>query len=162
MTAKTRGAKTVIVVDGNEFRLEAAREFGADEVFTPGEGTLEKVKALTADGLGVDVAMEAVGIPATFTLCLDAIRPGGRVANLGVHGKPVEFPIDREWINNITITTGLVNSTTAPELLGRISEGSIQPERFVTHRFTFDEWEKAYATFSDAAEQKALKVILTA
>lgn len=162
MTAKTRGAKTVIAVDGNEFRLEAAREFGADEVFTPGEGTLEKVKALTADGLGVDVAMEAVGIPATFTLCLDAIRPGGRVANLGVHGKPVEFPIDREWINNITITTGLVNATTAPELLGRISEGSIQPERFVTHRFTFDEWEKAYATFSDAAEQKALKVIVTA
>lgn len=84
MTAKTRGARTVIAVDGNEFRLEAAREFGADEVFTAGEGTLEKVKALTADGLGVDVAMEAVGIPATFTLCLDSIRPGGRVANLGV------------------------------------------------------------------------------
>ncbi|MDO5634187.1 MAG: zinc-dependent alcohol dehydrogenase family protein [Micrococcus sp.] len=162
MTAKTRGAKTVIVVDGNEFRLEAAKKFGADHVFTPGDDTLEKVKALTEGETGVDVAMEAVGIPATFTMCLDAIRPGGRVANLGVHGKSVDFPIDREWINNITITTGLVNSTTAPELLERISEGSIKPEEFVTHRFTFDQWEEAYDTFSNASDQKALKVIVTA
>lgn len=162
MTAAAKGASTVIAVDGNEFRLESARKFGATHTFTPGEDTTAKVKELTADGLGVDVAMEAVGIPATFSACLDAIRPGGHVANLGVHGKPVEFPIDREWINNITITTGLVNATTAPELLGRIQDGSIKPEEFVTHRFTFDQWDEAYETFAHAADEKALKVIVTA
>lgn len=162
MTAAAKGASTVIAVDGNEFRLESARKFGATHTFTPGEDTTAKVKELTADGLGVDVAMEAVGIPATFSACLDAIRPGGHVANLGVHGKPVEFPIDREWINNITITTGLVNATTAPELLGRIQNGSIKPEEFVTHRFMFDQWDEAYETFAHAADEKALKVIVTA
>lgn len=78
-----------------------------------------------------------------------------------MHGKPVEFPIDTQWINNITMTTGLVNSTTAPELLEDIVSGAIQPERFVTHRFTFDQWEEAYDTFTRAADEKALKVIVT-
>lgn len=162
MTAAAKGASTIIAVDGNEFRLESARKFGATHTSTPGEDTTAKVKELTADGLGVDVAMEAVGVPATLSACLDAIRPGGHVANLGVHGKPVEFPIDREWINNITITTGRVNATTAPELLGRIQDGSIKPEEFLTHRFTFDQWDEAYEMFAHAADEKALKVIVTA
>ncbi|WP_367275057.1 zinc-binding dehydrogenase [uncultured Micrococcus sp.] len=131
MTAAAKGASTIIAVDGNEFRLESARKFGATHTFTPGEDTTAKVKELTADGLGVD-------------------------------GKPVEFPIDREWINNITITTGLVNATTAPELLGRIQNGSIKPEEFVTHRFMFDQWDEAYEMFAHAADEKALKVIVTA
>jgi len=131
MTAAAKGASTIIAVDGNEFRLESARKFGATHTFTPGEDTTAKVQELTADGLGVD-------------------------------GKPVEFPIDREWINNITITTGRVNATTAPELLGRIQDGSIKPEEFVTHRFTFDQWDEAYETFAHAADEKALKVIVTA
>lgn len=131
MTAAAKGASTIIAVDGNEFRLESARKFGATHTSTPGEDTTAKVQELTADGLGV-------------------------------HGKPVEFPIDREWINNITITTGLVNATTAPELLGRIQNGSIKPEEFVTHRFMFDQWDEAYETFAHAADEKALKVIVTA
>ena len=114
------------------------------------------------DGAGVDVAIEAVGIPETFTMCLDAIRPGGRVANVGVHGAPVNFPIERDWINNITITTGLVNATTTEQLLEDITAGRIAPEKFVTHRFTFDQWEEAYDTFVRAADEHALKVIVTA
>ncbi|GAB2763481.1 zinc-dependent alcohol dehydrogenase family protein [Sinomonas soli] len=164
MTAGPAGAAKVIAVDGNEYRLEQARAFGATDTLRAGEGVdvAAEIKRLSRDGLGVDVAIEAVGIPATFSAALGAIRPGGRVANVGVHGKPVEFPIDRDWINNITITTGLVNATTAPELLDKISSGAIDPAKFVTHRFAFGEIMAAYDTFANAATEKALKVIITA
>ena len=164
MTAASSGASKVIAVDGNKFRLEQSREFGATDTIDVGGGedVVAALKELSKDGLGVDVAIEAVGIPETFATCLDAIRPGGRVANAGVHGEPVSFPIDRDWINNITITTGLVNATTAPELLEQITSGEIEPEKFVTHHFTLDQIEEAYDTFSRAADEHALKVILTA
>ena len=162
MTAATAGAGKVIAVDGNKFRLEESRQFGATDTIDATSGdTVEQLKQLSHDGLGVDVAIEAVGIPATFGTALDSIRPGGRVANVGVHGAPVTFPIDRDWINNITITTGLVNATTAPELLDQIKSGVLKPEKFVTHRFTFDEFDEAYRTFADAADEHALKVIIT-
>ncbi|MGD8150941.1 zinc-binding dehydrogenase [Ornithinimicrobium sp. Y1694] len=160
MTAASTGAGRIIAVDGNKFRLEEAREFGATDTIEAGPEALEQIKELTG-GKGVDVAIEAVGIPATFELCLDSIRPGGRVANAGVHGVPVSFPIERDWINNITITTGLVNATTTPQLLEDIEGGRIAPEKFVTHRFTFDQWDEAYDTFSRAADEHALKVIVT-
>ncbi|GAB3278626.1 zinc-dependent alcohol dehydrogenase family protein [Sinomonas notoginsengisoli] len=164
MTAGPAGASKVIAVDGNEYRLEEAKKFGATDTVTVREGVdvVAELKKFSRDGLGVDVAIEAVGIPATFTAALDSIRPGGRVANVGVHGKPVEFPIDRDWINNITVTTGLVNATTAPELLDKITAGAIDPAKFVTHRFTFEQIMDAYETFSNAAAERALKVIITA
>lgn len=161
MTARSSGAAKVIAVDGNPFRLMAARDFGATDTVEAGPDALDQLKAFGPGGKGVDVAIEAVGIPATFALCLDAIRPGGRVANVGVHGKPVTLPIDRDWINNITITTGLVNATTAPQLLEDIQAGRIAPEKFVTHRFTFDQWDQAYDTFSRAADEEALKVVVS-
>ncbi|WP_310526287.1 alcohol dehydrogenase catalytic domain-containing protein [Nocardioides sp.] len=162
MTASSQGASRVIAVDGNKFRLEASREFGAtDTVDASGHDLVTELKGLSGDGLGVDVAIEAVGIPATFGLALDSIRPGGHVANVGVHGESVQFPIERDWINNITITTGLVNATTAPELLTKITSGAIDPAKFVTHRFGFDQFLEAYDTFADAAEQQALKVIIS-
>jgi alcohol dehydrogenase len=163
MTAAAKGASKVIAVDGNKFRLEESREFGATDTIdiTSGDDVLAELKKLSRDGLGVDVAIEAVGIPATFATALDSIRPGGRVANVGVHGAPVSFPIERDWINNITITTGLVNATTAPELLDKISSGEIDPDKFVTHRFTFEQFEEAYDTFANAAEEHALKVVIT-
>ncbi|MGN6404519.1 alcohol dehydrogenase catalytic domain-containing protein [Sinomonas sp.] len=162
MTAGPAGATKVVAVDGNEYRLEQAAKLGATDPVTVGEGVdvAAELKRLSRDGLGVDVAIEAVGIPATFRSALDSIRPGGRVANVGVHGKPVEFPIDRDWINNITITTGLVNATTAPELLGKISAGEIDPGKFVTHRFGFGEILEAYDTFANAATEHALKVVI--
>ena len=161
MTATSAGASRVIAVDGNTFRLEAARSFGATDTLEAGPDVLEQLMALSRRGDGVDVAIEAVGIPQTFELCVDAIRPGGHVANVGVHGAPVSFPIEREWINNITITTGLVNATTTEELLGDIQAGRISPEKFVTHRFSYDQWEEAYDTFSRAADEQALKVIVS-
>ncbi|GGK68892.1 zinc-dependent alcohol dehydrogenase family protein [Ornithinimicrobium pekingense] len=162
MTAASSGAAKVIAVDGNKFRLEAARDFGATDTLEAGPDVVDQLRAMGRGGGGVDVAIEAVGIPATFTTCLDSIRPGGRVANVGVHGAPVSFPIERDWINNITVTTGLVNATTTEQLLGDISAGKIAPEKFVTHRFTFDQWEEAYDTFARAADEHALKVIVTA
>jgi alcohol dehydrogenase len=164
MTAGPAGAAKVIAVDGNEYRLEQARAFGATDTLRAGEGVdvAAEIKRLSRDGLGVDVAIEAVGIPATFGAALGAIRPGGRVANVGVHGKPVDFPLDRDWINNITVTTGLVNATTAPELLAKITSGEIDPGKFVTHRFTFGEIMAAYDTFANAASEHALKVVINA
>ncbi|MDQ0259007.1 zinc-dependent alcohol dehydrogenase family protein [Sinomonas atrocyanea] len=164
MTAGPAGAAKVIAVDGNEYRLEQARAFGATDTLRAGEGVdvAAEIKRLSRDGLGVDVAIEAVGIPATFGAALGAIRPGGRVANVGVHGKPVDFPLDRDWINNITVTTGLVNATTAPELLAKITAGEIDPGKFVTHRFAFGEIMAAYDTFANAASEHALKVVINA
>ncbi len=164
MTAAAAGASKVIAVDGNKFRLEESREFGATDTVdaSAGDDVPAQLKKLSRDGLGVDVAIEAVGIPATFSAALDSIRPGGRVANVGVHGEGVAFPLDRDWINNITITTGLVNATTAPELLEKIRRGDIDPAKFVTHRFTFDQMLEAYETFAHAADEHALKVIISA
>lgn len=164
MTAGPAGASEVIAVDGNEFRLEEAKKFGATQTITVGADVdiVAELKRRSRDGLGLDVAIEAVGLPVTFATALDSIRPGGRLANVGVHGKPVEFPIDRDWINNITITTGLVNATTAPELLEKITTGEIDPSKFVTHRFTFDQVIEAYETFANAASEHALKVVINA
>ncbi|MCH5645527.1 zinc-dependent alcohol dehydrogenase family protein [Gordonia sp. ABSL49_1] len=164
MTAKAVGASKVIAVDGNKFRLEQAREFGATDTIDVGAGgdVVEQLKGLSRDGLGVDVAIEAVGLPGTFLTALGSVRPGGHVANVGVHGEGVEFPIERDWINNLTITTGLVNATTAPELLDQTRDGTIAPERFVTHRFGFDQFDEAYDTFANAADEHALKVIISA
>jgi alcohol dehydrogenase len=162
MTAGSAGAVKVIAVDGNTFRLDEARGFGATDVIDVSAGDpAGAIKAMSRDGLGVDVAIEAVGIPATFTTALDCIRPGGRVANVGVHGEPVSLPLERDWINNITITTGLINGTTTRELLGQIKPGGLAPEKFVTHNFTFDQFIDAYDTFGNAAAERALKVIIT-
>ena len=163
MTARTAGAATVIAVDTNKFRLDQSRDFGATETLevSSGQDVAAALRELTPDGLGVDVAIEAVGLPTTFGTALESVRPGGHVANVGVHGESVEFPIERHWINNLTITTGLVNATTAPELLESIKSGAIAPEKFVTHRFTYDQFDEAYDTFSNASEQEALKVIIT-
>jgi alcohol dehydrogenase len=163
MTAAAQGASKVIAVDGNKFRLEHSYAFGATDTVDVNDGAdvVQTLKGHSRDGLGVDVAIEAVGLPATFTTALDSIRPGGHVANVGVHGEPVSFPIERDWINNITITTGLVNATTAPELLEKITSGVIDPAKFVTHRFTFDEMIQAYDTFSRAADEHAIKVVIT-
>ena len=114
------------------------------------------------DGLGADVAIEAVGIPETFELCTDIVRPGGHVANVGVHGRPATLHLEKLWIKDITITTGLVDTSTTPRLLKLIADGRLDPTPFATHRFELAETEEAYDTFADAASTNALKVVLSA
>lgn len=110
---------------------------------------------------GDTVAMEAVGIPATFNICQNLVKPGGHIANVGVHGKPVQFDIDRLWIKNITLTTGLVSTNTTPMLLKTVHSGRLKPEQLITHRFKLDDIMQAYEVFGNAAKEKAIKVILS-
>ena len=160
MTAGLYGAARVIALDLDAHRLEAARGFGATDVVDSGAADwADQVRAMT-DGLGVDVAIEAVGVPATFGACLEIVRPGGSVANVGVHGAPVELPIQDLWIMDLSITTGLVSTNTTPMLLKLVAQGRLPAEKFATHRFALDEMVEAYDTFGRAAETKALKVVL--
>lgn len=110
------------------------------------------------DGLGADVAIEAVGIPSTFEMCTNLIRAGGRVANVGVHGKAATLHLEQLWTKDITITTGLVDTRTTPLLLRLVSEGRVDVSGLVSHRFELDDMETAYDVFSRAGETRALKV----
>ncbi|WAP51296.1 zinc-dependent alcohol dehydrogenase family protein [Arthrobacter sp. ATA002] len=161
-TAGLYGAAKVIAVDLDVNRVEQARRFGATHGVNSGEQDwLEQIMAET-DGWGVDVAVEAVGIPATFDMCTRIVRPGGNVANVGVHGKPVSLELDRLWIQNIDISTGLVNTNTTSMLLKLIAEGKLPADEFISHRYPLEDIMEAYDTFSRAAETGALKVILNA
>lgn len=161
MTAGFYGPSRVIAIDLDENRLELAKTFGATDAVNSGKSDWrDKVMAMT-DGLGVDVAIEAVGMPQTFDMCVSLIRPGGSVANVGVHGKSVELKLQELWIKDVTITTGLVSATTTPMLLKLVAQGKISPEKFVSHHFKLDQMMEAYDTFSRAAETKAMKVSIT-
>lgn len=161
MTAGLYGASRIIAIDLDDNRLEMAKKFGAtDSVNNGQDGWQDKVFAMT-DGLGVDTAVEAVGIPATFDASVELVRPGGTVANVGVHGGPVELALQDLWIKDIAITTGLVSATTTPMLLKLVAQGKLTPEQFVTHRFKLDDIMDAYDTFGRAAETKAMKVAIS-
>ena len=119
------------------------------------------MKALTG-GRGVDAAIEAVGVPATFLLCQDLVAPGGVIANVGVHGQKVDLHLETLWSQNITITTRLVDTVTTPMLLKTVQSKKIDPTRLITHRFKLDQILEAYDTFARAADTQALKVIIAA
>jgi len=162
MTAKLFTPGKIVAIDLADARLDKALEFGADVVINNGrEDALTRIQELT-DGLGADVAIEAVGVPETFELCTELIRPGGRVANVGVHGCAATLHLERLWIRDVLITTGLVDTFTTPRLLKLIAEGRLDPTPFATHRFPLAETEEAYEVFADAAHTNALKVVLTA
>jgi alcohol dehydrogenase len=160
MTSRLYGPSKVIAIDLDQARLKRAADFGATDVVNSGEKDWkEQVLALT-DGLGVDVAIEAVGVPATFTMATQIVRPGGNVANIGVHGKPVELALNELWISNIDISMGLVNTNTLSMLLKLVAEHKLPAEKFVTHEFTFDQMIDAYDVFGNAAKYDALKVLI--
>jgi len=162
MTAKLFTPGRIIAIDLDAGRLAKAREFGADETIDNGSvDALAAVKELT-DGLGVDVAIEAVGVPETFELCTELIRPGGRVANVGVHGHSATLHLEKLWIKDVTITTGLVDTVTTPTLMQLIEQGKLDPTPFATHRFALADTMAAYDTFAAAGETNALKVVLEA
>ncbi|KIA73072.1 alcohol dehydrogenase Adh [Arthrobacter sp. MWB30] len=160
-TAGLCGASTIIAIDPNDSRLARAADFGATHTVNPGNPQwASDVLALT-DGAGVDVAMEAVGLPETFEMALRLVRPGGSVANIGVHGKPVELPLQDLWIRNINISMGLVNTNTTPMLLRLVAQHKLPADKFATHHFPLDGFMDAYDTFSRATETEALKVVLS-
>jgi alcohol dehydrogenase len=160
-TAGLYGAAQVVAIDLDDNRLDLARRVGATAAVNSGDaGWADQVRDLT-DGYGVDVAVEAVGIPATFGMCTGMVRPGGSVANVGVHGTSVELNLQDLWIRNLTITTGLVNTTSLPMLLKLVAQGRLPAEAFVTHRFALGEIASAYETFADAAHSHAVKVLIS-
>ncbi|GGN50642.1 alcohol dehydrogenase [Actinoplanes campanulatus] len=160
LTARLYSPAHIVVIDKAESRLQAAKNLGADVTLTPERVPLGAIRALTG-GLGADVVMEAVGTPQTFELCTDLVRPGGTVANIGVHGKPVTLHLEELWIRNVTITTGLVDTYSTPRLLDMLVAGQLDVTPLITHRFGLDEMERAYDVFADPARTGALKVMLT-
>jgi alcohol dehydrogenase len=162
LTAQFYSPSEIIQIDVDPSRLEIAKRFGATTVVDNSDGnSIAKVMELTG-GRGVDVAIEAIGLPATFDVCQDIVTAGGHIANVGVHGKPVQLKLDKLWIHNITLTTRLVDTATTPQLLKTVQSGRLNAGQLVTHHFKLDEMMKAYDVFGNAAKEKALKVILTA
>jgi alcohol dehydrogenase len=160
LAAKLYTPGRIVAVDMADSRLESAVRFGADTTINNGrEDTVARVMELT-DGLGADVAFEAVGVPETFELAADLVRPGGRVANIGVHGRSVTLHLEKLWIRDVTITTGLVDTFSIPQLMRLIASGRLDPTLFATHRFPLGDTMTAYDTFADAANTGALKVVL--
>ncbi|SHN88380.1 alcohol dehydrogenase [Geodermatophilus obscurus] len=156
-SARLYGPLQTIVVDPVAARREAALAFGADRVLSPDDGVVAAVRELS-DGLGANVAIEAVGVPATFDLAVAVVRPGGRVANVGVHGKPTTLHLEDLWPRDVTITTGLVDTHSTPMLLRMLRAGRLDAGRLVTHRFGFDQVPEAYDLFDDPVASGALKV----
>ncbi len=151
----------VVAIDKADARLEAAKDFGADVTVNNDREDPAAVLASLTDGLGADVSVEAVGVPATFELAASLIRPGGRVANIGVHGEPATLHLEELWIRNVTIMTGLVDTYSTPSLLKLVSSGQVNAAKFVTHHFGLDQFVEAYDVFGRAADTGALKVVLT-
>lgn len=160
LTAQFYSPSTIIVVDMDDNRLELAKEVGATHTInSANEDAVTKIMEITS-GRGIDCAMEAVGLPVTWDICQKVVKEGGHVANVGVHGQPVNFEIDKLWIKNITVTTGLVNTNTTGMLLKSCEHGKLPLGKLASHHFSFDEMEKAYDVFKHASEQKAMKVII--
>ena len=162
LTAQFYAPARIIMIDTDDNRLAFSERLGATHIFNDKDGTaVSRVMAMT-DGVGVDVAIEAVGLPSTFVMCQDLVAPGGVIANIGVHGVKADFHIERLWDRNITLTTRLVDTVSTPMLLKTVVAKKIDPRSLVTHRFSLGDILAAYDTFGRAASTKALKVIINA
>jgi alcohol dehydrogenase len=161
MGARLFSPAHIVAIDLADSRLEAAKRFGADvTINATTQDPVSLVREMTG-GLGADTAIEAVGVPASFEQCTELIRPGGRVANVGVHGAPAALHLESLWIRNVTIMTGLVDTYSTPTLLRLVTSKQLDSEKFVTHRFALGDFMEAYDVFSRAADTGALKVVLT-
>ena len=162
MGARLFSPSHVVAIDHADLRLDAAKQFGADvTVNNAVTDPIALVRSLT-DGLGADVVIEAVGQPETFELAVNLTRPGARIANIGLHGKPAALHLEDQWIRDITVTTGLVDTCSIPTLLRLVSSGQLDPSKLVTHRFGFDDFDAAYEVLTHAADSGAIKVVLSA
>jgi len=161
MTAKLYSPSRIVVIDPAAPRRDAAKSLGADVVLDATTDDVAEIVSSLTGGLGADVAMEAVGIPETFEMCAQLVRPGGHVANIGVHGAPATLHLETLWIKDVTITTGLVDTMTTPTLLRLLADGQIDPTPIITHRFGLDQMMEAYDVFGAPSETGALKVVLS-
>lgn len=161
LTAQFYSPAEIIMVDVDDNRLEVARKLGATRILNNTDGTaVDQIMAMTG-GRGVDVAIEALGMPTTFDVCQSIVAAGGRIANIGVHGRPVQLNLDKLWSHNIALTTRLVDTETTPLLMKMVASGRLQPQQLVTHHFTLDQAMEAYDTFGAAKQERALKVVIT-
>ena len=159
LTAQFYSPARIYMIDLDENRLALAKKFGAtDTINSSTEDVAKKILAETKDG--VDVSIEAVGIPDTFDICQHIVRPGGHIAVVGVHGQSVNLQLQDLWVKNITLTTGLVSTNTTPMLLKTVNSGKLEPASLITHHFKLDEIIEAYTVFGNAAKEKAMKVII--
>jgi alcohol dehydrogenase len=159
VTAQLYSPSELWMVDLDQNRLDVAKKFGATKTFVSKPDLDKEIMKLTG-GDGVDVAIEAVGVEATFDLCQRILKPGGHLANVGVHGKPVQLELEKLWIRNVTLATGLVNTSSTPRLLKMVRAGKLEPKKMATHRFALHDMMQAYDTFENAARERAIKVIL--
>jgi alcohol dehydrogenase len=160
LTAQFYSPSRIIMIDGDTNRLELAIKWGASDVISSTDSSAAKAVMSLTDNRGVDVAIEAVGLPGSFDTCQRIVAAGGHIANVGVHGKPVQLNLDKLWSHNITLTTGLVDTVTTPMLLKTVLAGKLQPKQLVTHHFSLADVMLAYDTFGDATRKGALKVII--
>lgn len=159
LTAQFFSPARLIMVDVDDSRLAMAKTFGATDVINSAStDAVAGLMAMTKDG--IDVVIEAVGIAATFDICQSVVRPGGHIANIGVHGTSVDLQLQDLWIKNITLTTGLVNTNTTAMLMKNVQSGKLKPAELITHRFPFADFMRAYEVFANASKEKALKVII--
>jgi alcohol dehydrogenase len=161
LTAQFYSPAKIFMVDSDDKRLEVAKRFGATDAINNATGEAARLIMEATGGEGVDVAIEAVGVPATFEVCQAIVGAGGRIANIGVHGKPVALHLEKLWDRNIAITTRLVDTVMTPMLLKVVQSGKIDPSKLVTHRFALSDVMKAFEAFGNAAKEGALKVLLT-
>jgi alcohol dehydrogenase len=160
LTSRFYSPAEIIVVDTDDNRLDVAKSLGATQIINNADGgAVDKVMALTGSR-GVDVAIEAVGVPATFDICQSIVTAGGHIANIGVHGKPVQLNLDKLWSHNITLTTRLVDTVTIPMMMKTVAAGKVHPRQLITHRFAARDTLKAYDTFGNAMRDRALKVMI--
>ena len=162
LTAQLYSPAEIIMIDLDDNRLEVAKRLGATAAVNSANGEARETVMRMTDGRGVDTAIEAVGIPATFELCEHVVAPGGTIANIGVHGTKVDLHLELLWDRNITITTRLVDTVSTPMLLDTLRSRKLEPQLLITHRFELDRVLDAYETFAHAAETRALKVIIEA
>ncbi len=159
ITAQFYSPSIIIAIDTDKNRLQLAKEMGATHIInSASENVVEVIQKISEEG--VDVAIEAVGIPATWNICQKIVKPGGHIANVGVHGVKVDFEIQKLWIKNLTITTGLVNTNTTPMLLKAVAANKLDLKKMITHHFKLSEIEEAYKVFLNGAEEKAMKIII--
>lgn len=159
LTAQFYSPAIIIMVDMDDNRLELAKQLGATHTLKPTENIKEEIAKIVGED-GVDVAIEAVGIPATWDVCQKIVKAGGNIANVGVHGQKVDFDIQDLWIKNLTITTGLVNTNTTPMLMKAVSTNKLPVDKLITHHYSLGEIEKAYDVFLNASKEKAMKIII--